>query len=230
MCRNYELETLRVILKDLFGVEFPEFNGKLFRTTHRVPAVRIRDGRKEAALMRWGLIPRLAASEEEGDGKVNARAETVEVKWSYRIPFVKQRCLLPASAFWEFRKISEREREPHFIRMNDSEPFAFAGIWESWIPDDKPPIETCSMITTEPNELIRRFHDRMPVILPREKWATWLGSTEDVKELKKLLVSYPSELMHEEIAPSPLKTEKPPKAAKQPKKVKPPNKQRRLFE
>lgn len=218
MCRNYELELTPDFLKEIFRVEFPPIQKTLFRTTNLVPAVRVRDGQREAVMLRWGLIPRLAASETEGEGKVNARAETVETKWSYRIPFRKQRCLMPTTAFWEFRKISEREREPHFIRMKDREPFAFAAIWESWIPDGKPAIETCSMITTEPNELIRRFHDRMPVILPREKWDQWLSSTEDVNELKSLLTSYPSELMHEEIAQSPLKTEKPPKEPKPRKK------------
>lgn len=232
MCRNYELETPLAILKSLYGAEFPEFNGKLFRTAHRVPAVRMRDGQREAALLRWGLIPPWAKDEREGSSKVNARAETVATLNSFRTPFKKRRCLLPASAFWEFREITKAQTEPHRITMADGSSFAFAGLWEVWKSEGQPTIESCSMITTEPNSLIAQFHDRMPVILPQQVWDQWLSSTEDVNELLPLLASYPSELMHEEIAQSPLKTEKPPKEAKRPKKEKPPevNKQKSLFE
>lgn len=221
MCRNYELEPTPEEWKEInetLRVQFPPVQKTFFRTANFVPAVRVLDEKREASLFHWGLIPPRSKNKKFASKMVNACAETIEQKRSYRTPFLTQRCLMPATAFWEFREITPKIKEPHRIRMKDSQPFAFAAIWETWTPDNGDPIQSVSMITTEPNELIRRFHDRMPVILPVEQWDTWLGSTEDVNKLKQLLVSYPSDLMHEEIAPSPLKKAKP---AEQPEKPNP---------
>jgi putative SOS response-associated peptidase YedK len=101
--------------------------------------------------------------------------------------------------------VGAKLKEPHLIEMADGSPFAFAGIWETWRPQERPAIESCSMITTEPNSLMAQIHDRMPVILPPEVWDHWLSDTEDVSELLPLLTSYPSARMRERIVDSPLK-------------------------
>ncbi len=216
MCRLYTLKTNPRILAEIFGVEFPTLPGELFKTTHKVVAVRQRDGLMEAAIFHWGLIPPWAKDKKEGSSRVNARAETVAEKNSYRTPFKRKRCLMPASAFYDYKKIGA-QREPHLFTMADHATFAFAGLWESCKLPDGEVVESCSMMTCEPNSLVAQFHDRMPVILPPQVWDHWLSSTEDVDELKPLLVSYPSELMSEELVVSPLK------------KVKPESKQKSLF-
>lgn len=206
MCRLYTLRVPRDILADLFGVEFPVWDRSMFRPTNLVPAIRMRDGRKEAAIFQWGLIPPYAKDKKEGSSKVNARGETVAEKRSYQSAFRERRCLLVADGFYEYREIGPKKNEAHLIEMADGSPFAFAGIWQTWKPKDRPQLDSCSMITTEPNELIGQFHDRMPVVLPRGVWDRWLSSTEDVGDLLPLLASFPSELMREEIVESPLKT------------------------
>lgn len=208
MCRLYTLKTNPRTLAEIFGVEFPALPGELFKTTHKVVAVRQRDGLKEAAIFHWGLIPPWAKDKKEGSSRVNARAETVAEKNSYRVPFKRKRCLMPASAFYDYKKIGA-QREPHLFTVPDQPTFAFAGLWESCQLPDGEVVESCSMMTCEPNSLVTQFHDRMPVILPPHVWDHWLSSTEDVDELKPLLVSYPSELMNEELVDSPLKKPKP---------------------
>ena len=204
MCRLYTLRAPRNILAGIFGVEFPVLDKSLFRTTNTVVAVRRTNDQREAATFHWGLIPPKAKDKKEASGKVNARADTVAELSSYRVPFRRRRCLMPADGFYEYKEIGKK-REPHYFEMADGALFAFAGIWEIWSPKDQPAIESCSMITTEPNELVGQFHDRMPVILPRETWDHWLSETEDANELTPLLVAYPSELMREQLVDSPLK-------------------------
>jgi putative SOS response-associated peptidase YedK len=192
-------------LDGILDVEFPVWDRFLLRTSNLVPAVRLREGTREAALFHWGLIPPWAKDQKEGSSKVNARSETVAMLKSFRTPFQKRRCLMVADGFYEYRDIGKKEKEPHYFTMSDGAPFAFAGIWEVWKPKDQPAVESCSMLTTQPNELLARTHDRMPVILPQVAWDHWLSPSEDVTELTPFLAPYPPELMRDEIVDSPLK-------------------------
>ncbi len=122
---------------------------------------------------------------------INARAETLLQKPSFRSPFKKQRCLVLTDGFYEWEKTSDG-KVPHRISMKDNEPFAFAGIWEVWKTPGGEDVKSFSIITTEPNELMKPLHNRMPVILKQENEEKWLQEI-DISEAQKMLEPYPFE-------------------------------------
>lgn len=134
----------------------------------------INDGkRNRLGHLRWGLIPPWAKDEKIGYKMINARAETVAEKPSFRKAFSKKRCIIPADSFYEWQK-QNGEKIPMRIKLKNDELFAIAGLWETWQSPDGKLLHTCTAITTEPNELMKPIHDRMPVILKREDEAAWL--------------------------------------------------------
>jgi putative SOS response-associated peptidase YedK len=143
--------------------------------------------------MFWGLVPSWAESPANGSGLINARSETVAVKPSFRSAFRRRRCLIPVDGFYEWVEVPERKKkQPVYITSTDGNPLAFAGIWESWRSKEEPEtsavLRTCSIITGPPNELIAPLHDRMPMILSRDHWASWLDPSNDrIDELHSLL-------------------------------------------
>jgi putative SOS response-associated peptidase YedK len=149
--------------------------------TQPVFAVRERPGAapavREAVWLRWGLIPSWASDAAIGNRMINARAETVAAKPAFRAALSRRRCLLAADGFYEW-KAEGRAKQPYFIHFPDDRPFAFAGLWESWEGPDHSSIESCTILTTEANELMRPLHDRMPVILQRGDYAKWLDAEE----------------------------------------------------
>lgn len=162
--------------------------------SERVPAIRkAPDGSRQLSLLRWGLVPSWA--KEFTGGLINARGETINEKPSFRHAFRKQRCIIPASGFFEWRKIGSR-KAPYFIHLANDDPMAFAGIWESWRSPEGTWIETCAIVTTEANALLATLHDRMPVILAKETFDTWLDLDEHEPEvLQRLLVPCPPETL-----------------------------------
>jgi len=124
--------------------------------------------------MRWGLIPSWAKDATIGNKLANARGETVAEKPSFRSAFKYRRCLIPASGFYEWQAV-QGIKQPWYISLVSGEPMAFAGLWETWQPADGEPVESCCIITTEANELMRPIHDRMPVILNSGQWHDWLS-------------------------------------------------------
>jgi putative SOS response-associated peptidase YedK len=143
------------------------------------PVIRLhRDtGEREIVLIRWGLIPFFAksAADFKGFSTINAKAETVQAKAMWRGPFQKRRCLIPADGFYEWLKIDPKTKQPFLYALRNGEPFAFAGIWDSWKdPATGEHLETFSIITTTPNELTGKVHDRMPVILRPGDYDRWL--------------------------------------------------------
>ena len=141
-------------------------------------------------MMRLGLIPFWAREEKVGYKMINARGETIDEKPSFRGPFKKRRCLIPADGFYEWALIpGEKMKQPYFIRMKNKDLFAFAGLWEEWEdPAGGKKIETCTIITTEANKLLARIHDRMPVIIKPEQYGLWLASHSDPTTLKNMFV------------------------------------------
>ena len=122
---------------------------------------------------------------------INARAETVHEKPYFRAAFRQRRCLILADGFYEWKRL-ERGKQPHFISMQDGRPFALAGLWEHWERPGAPPIDSCTIITTEPNELLAPIHDRMPVILDESVYDEWMDpDLRDVKRLGALLRPFP---------------------------------------
>lgn len=195
MCGRYTLTVDASVLADLFAIEplteiEPRYN---IAPTQQMPIVRAgRRGDREWSSMRWGLIPSWAKDQKIGSRLINARAETAADKPSFRSAFKHRRCLVPTDGFYEWVKIPGG-KQPHHIRFTDRRPFAFAGLWESWSPDDGQTIESYTILTTTPNELIGSLHNRMPVILPTERFEEWLGGgalTPDAAEA--LLVAHPA--------------------------------------
>ncbi|MBD2100164.1 SOS response-associated peptidase [Leptolyngbya sp. FACHB-261] len=144
--------------------------------------------------LRWGLIPSWAKDASIGSKLINARAETVAEKPSFRSAFSQRRCLVLADGFYEWQRL-ERGKQPFYIRVGEGEPFAFAGLWERWRgPDGE--VESCTLLTTEPNELMRPIHDRMPVILQPQDYDLWLDpSVREPAQVQPLLHPYPAEAM-----------------------------------
>ncbi|MEQ8842581.1 MAG: SOS response-associated peptidase [Acidimicrobiales bacterium] len=152
----------------------------------------------------WGLVPFWAKDPKIGSRMINARAETLAEKNSYKRPFAKRRCIIPADGFYEWKKVEgQKKKQPMYMSRVDGEPFAFAGLWEVWKDEnhtdgDDDPLElhSCTIITGEPNEKVAAVHDRMPVMLPPERWDAWLDrDNRDIESLQQFLVPAPAQLI-----------------------------------
>lgn len=156
----------------------------------------VNDGEKNRlGTLRWGLIPPWAKDPKLGYKMINARGETLAEKPAFKRAFRRQRCLIPADGFYEW-PFSGKEKQPYRIRLKSGELFAFAGLWERWSAPDGTVIHSCTIITTEANELLADLHPRMPVILKKEDEALWLDrNCDDVALLETLLKPYPADEM-----------------------------------
>ena len=198
MCGRYTLTVSGRVLAELFDLEeVPEVVARYnIAPTQQVPIVRVDlDGTRRFSAARWGLIPSWAKEINIGARMVNARAETAADKPAFRGAVKRRRCLLPADGFYEWQA-QGAGKQPYLIRFADGRPFAFAGLHEVWRPPDGPPLTSCTIVTTSPNELVARLHDRMPVILPRALFAEWLEPRELPRErLAELLRPCPPDGM-----------------------------------
>ena len=209
MCGRYSLTTPVEALRRLF--DFPEQPNLAPRyniaPTQQVAAVRLApppavdagEGGAEAAhetgrhlaMLRWGLIPSWAKDAAIGSRMINARAETLAGKPAFRAAFRKRRCLLAADGFYEWRKGAEGPKQPYRIALEDGGPFAFAGLWERWRdPREGAWVETCTIVTTDANALLRPIHHRMPVILDPADHAAWLDPATAPEAAQELLGPY----------------------------------------
>ena len=146
-------------------------------------------------MMRWGLIPSWAKEESVGNRMINARAETIAEKPSFRNSFKRRRCLVLADGFYEWRKLTGGGKKiPMRIVLRSKEPFAFAGLWDIWVNPEGEEIESFTIITTEANQLLQDIHNRMPVILREEQEETWLSPEVDAQELLSILKPFPGEM------------------------------------
>lgn len=185
MCSRYLLtqEHLRAILLKL-GVPVPtEIPGTRYNLPPGgpIPTVRTQPGERgakrgakrgrEAALLRWGLVPAWANSPD--GGLINARAESAAEKPSFREALRHRRCLIPVSGFYEWQAIG-RTRQPWVFQRADQAPFTLAGVWETWTAPDGTQLESCALLTTEPNATMAPIHSRMPVVLDETAWGEWL--------------------------------------------------------
>lgn len=156
--------------------------------SHSVLSV-INDGiRNRLGYLRWGFVPSWAKDEKSGYKMINARAETLAEKTSFRQAFKSRRCLVIADSFYEWKKGADKSKTPMRIKLKSDELFAMAGIWERWKSPEGKTLYSCSIITTTPNELMKDIHDRMPVILKKENEKAWLDpSLDDVSKVSHLL-------------------------------------------
>jgi putative SOS response-associated peptidase YedK len=145
--------------------------------------------------MRWGLIPSWASEPSIGAKTINARAESAATTPSFRDAFRLRRCLIPADGFYEWKR-EGKQKLPFCFALSDDSVFALAGIWERWKSPQGQAIESCSILTTTPNELMQEIHDRMPVILARDAYESWLDpGVREIAEVQSLLKPYPAEKM-----------------------------------
>ena len=164
--------------------------------TQKLPVIRVRNGERTLDLLRWGLIPYSSKDTRAGASLINARAETLAVRPLFRTALLRRRCLVPMAGYYEWQK-TPAEKVPHYIRLLNAEQFAVAGLYDYWPGrDGKEPVESFTIITTDANEITAGIHDRMPVILPEEAHAQWLGpGNQHPADLLKLLAPFPSEEM-----------------------------------
>jgi putative SOS response-associated peptidase YedK len=133
--------------------------------------------RRALEFFKWGLIPSWAKDPKIGNRLINARAETLAEKPSFRAALKKRRCLILADGFYEWKKEGQT-KTPMYLKLKEGQPFAFAGLWETWKSPDDELIKSCTIITTAPNALVKKIHDRMPAILPPQAYDLWLSPDE----------------------------------------------------
>jgi putative SOS response-associated peptidase YedK len=180
MCGRYALHHHPDVVALAFGLaEAPQFSARYnIAPMSSVPIVRAdAQGERQAVTVRWGLLPRWAKDPKLAAKMNNARAETVAEKPSFREAYRRRRCLLPASGFYEWHAEGGR-KQPWYIHPRGAELFGFAALWERW-QGPEGPLETCAIITTEANEVMRPIHDRMPVILEPANFARWIDCRPD---------------------------------------------------
>lgn len=201
VCGRYSLFTDYTVLINRFNIEETAVDEDEYTPSYNVAPSQqiiavINDGHKNRlGTLRWGLIPPWAKDEKIGSKMINARSETVAEKPSFRKAFKKKRCLVVADSFYEWQR-KDDGKIPMRIKLRNGEPFAFAALWESWKAPDGKTVNTCSILTTEANPLMKSIHDRMPVILTKEEEGIWLDpNMEDAETLKALLKPYKADEM-----------------------------------
>ncbi|MFT5368040.1 MAG: putative SOS response-associated peptidase YedK [Candidatus Latescibacterota bacterium] len=180
------------------GFIFPDDMPKRYNIAPGQPIIALaNNGQKHAVAFKWGLIPSWSKDPQIGNRLINARAETLAEKPSFRSCFKRRRCLIPTTGFYEWKKQPDgKTKVPMLISLKSGQPFAFAGLWEHWGSPEGDEIDSCTIITTEPNELMASIHNRMPVILPPEAYAAWLDPKERRPEdLQTLLTPFPTKEM-----------------------------------
>jgi putative SOS response-associated peptidase YedK len=203
MCGRYRLSRRKQVVEEYFESASqeqeeeedwsPRYN---IAPTQPVATVRQAGTSRILSTMRWGLVPSWASDISIGNRLINGRSETVLEKPAFRDSFRTRRCLIPADGFYEWKKAGKKSRPFHF-GMKDGSLFAFAGVWDRWKSPAGQVLESCSILTTTPNELLDGVHDRMPVILPPRHYQTWLmAPAAEAKRLAELLVPFDASIMN----------------------------------
>lgn len=208
MCGRFVLLTDLSVVEEAFDIQKVacEYRtGNNITPGQQIAAVIRVDNQNSLVGFRWGLIPSWAKDPSIGSKMFNERAESVSEKPSFRNAFRKRRCLIVADGFYEWQKLG-KARKPYYFSLKSGKPFGFAGLHESWTSPDHKKVNTCTIITTEPNALIKPIHDRMPVIVPRDSESAWIDPVnQNPGDLLSILKSYPAEDMKMEEAKSPLR-------------------------
>ena len=195
MCGRFTLRSSGKVVAEAFDLpEVPELQPRFnIAPAQPVAVVRQKPDRmeRELAFLRWGLIPAWADDPSIGDRMANARSETAATKPSFRSAFRSRRCLVVADGFYEWQKTNGK-KQPYYIRLQNDRPFGLAGLWERWEKGGEP-VESCTILTTDANELMQPIHERMPVILSPDQYDLWLDPRcQDTEKMANLLRPYSS--------------------------------------
>lgn len=199
MCGRFTLIKIEKLISEIFQVSSvpslsPRYN---IAPTQSIATVlqNSETEERECKMMHWGLIPSWSKDTKIGAKMINARAETVAEKPSFRAAFKRRRCLIVADGFYEW-KTQDGKKQPFYFQLADGKPFGFAGLWERWEKEDEEAIESCTIITTNANDLMQPIHDRMPVILDSQDYDHWLDpEVQKPESLQSLLQPYRSQEM-----------------------------------
>lgn len=189
MCGRFTQRQPAAKLEKEFGVEeVPEVEARYnIAPTQSILGIRQAPDGREMSFLKWGLIPSWAKDSSMGAKLINARSETVTEKPSFREAFKRRRCIIPADGFYEWKRTDGR-KQPFFFHMSDDRPFGFAGLWDRWQSPEGEVIESCTILTTEANEVLIPVHDRMPVILHPETYELWLDDDPRKASLREELL------------------------------------------
>jgi putative SOS response-associated peptidase YedK len=196
MCGRYLIITTPEAIRLFFQYpEQPNFPARYnVAPTQPIPIVRLAEGKRQFALVRWGLIPAWVKDPRGFSLLVNGRGESVNEKPAFRNAMKRRRCLIPADGFYEWNDHGGRKR-PYVVRPRAGGPIAFAGLWESWMGPNGEEIETACIITTEANSDVAHIHHRMPVIIPQEAFDLWLDPNVDLLTATALIAPAPIGLL-----------------------------------
>lgn len=195
MCGRYTVIATPELLRALFGYpERPNFPARYnIAPTQPIAVVRMMNGARQFALVRWGLLPPWVKDPKTFALLFNARGDTVNDKPAYKAAMKRRRCLIPADGFYEWESLGAY-RQPYYVKAKSGDPLAFAGLWESWMGPNGEELETATIITTEANDTLRPIHHRMPVIVPPAQFDLWLGGAdEDTAEATALIKPAPGD-------------------------------------
>jgi putative SOS response-associated peptidase YedK len=197
MCGRYAVTSSPEAIRALFRYDDrpnfpPRYN---IAPTQPIAVVRVEEGKRRFALVRWGLIPSWAKDPKSVSLLFNARGETAIDKPAYRAAMKRRRCLIPADGFYEWQRAGER-KQPFYVRSKNGEPLAFAGLWETWTGPNGEELETAAIVTTTANRPLAQIHDRMPVIVPPDAFDLWLNCAEvDAQTASALIAPAPDDLL-----------------------------------
>lgn len=194
MCGRFGLTRPEALKLERFGITelpplVPRYN---IPPSSDILVLRERKGVTEAEMIRWGLVPSWAKDPSIGNRMANVRSDTALEKSSFRAAMQKRRCLVPADVFYEWQDVpGQKKRRPYAVAFRDGELFALGGIWEAWrSKEDGEWVITCAILTTEPNELLAPIHDRMPVIIRPDAYASWITQSTKTARIKELVEPY----------------------------------------
>ena len=205
MCGRYSVTSAPAVLRALFGyAEQPDFPPRYnIAPTQPIAIVRLVDGKRQFALVRWGLLPSWVKDPKSFTLLINAREESVVDKPAFRAAMKRRRCLIPADGFYEWQAAGGRKR-PFYVHAKSGEPLAFAGLWETWMGPNGEKLDTAAIVTTRANKLLEPIHDRMPVVIAPEAFELWLnGDKVDAATAAALIAPAPEDLLEAyEISPA----------------------------
>lgn len=197
MCGRYVITSAPEAMRALFGYrEQPNFPARYnVAPTQPIPIVRLLDGERHLALVRWGLLPSWVKDPKVFTLLINARGETAAEKPAFRAAMRRRRCLIPADGFYEWKAAGERKR-PYFVHPRSGGSIAFAGLWETWTGPNGEELDTAAIVTTRANKTLAPIHDRMPVIVPPDAFDLWLdGAAVDAQTAAALIAPAPDDLL-----------------------------------